>query len=130
VADACADGLLLRASRSPDEELREQALAAAAAGGSGLAVSEPKAQWEIELERQQAAAQAAAATGEGAPAMPRGPAESVLVGQRQATEAETQTPTAPGGPPFKPELPEEQPQADDAPGEPPFEPAEEFHDRV
>ncbi|MGH3443045.1 MAG: 30S ribosomal protein S2, partial [Nitriliruptorales bacterium] len=57
VADACADGLLLRASRTPDEELREQALAAAATTG-GLDVSEPKAEWEIALERQQAAAQA------------------------------------------------------------------------
>jgi small subunit ribosomal protein S2 len=61
IADACADGLLLRASRSPDEELREQAIAAASGTGSGLGVAEPKAQWEIELERQQAAAQAAAA---------------------------------------------------------------------
>ncbi len=60
IADACADGLLLRASRSPDEELRELAVAAAGSG-KGLGVTEPKAQWEIELERQQAAEQAAAA---------------------------------------------------------------------
>ncbi|HEX2029387.1 MAG TPA: 30S ribosomal protein S2, partial [Nitriliruptorales bacterium] len=46
-ADACADGLLLRASRSPDEELREQARRAAASRGSGLDVAEPKAEWEI-----------------------------------------------------------------------------------
>jgi small subunit ribosomal protein S2 len=78
IADACADGLLLRASRSPDEELREQALAAAGTG-SGLGATEPKAQWEIELERKQAAAQAAAAgvapsdsseNGEAAPSEP------------------------------------------------------------
>jgi small subunit ribosomal protein S2 len=63
IADACADGLLLRASRSPDEELRVQAMQAASSAGGGLGVSEPKAAWEIELERQQAAEQAAAATG-------------------------------------------------------------------
>ncbi|MDP9022633.1 MAG: 30S ribosomal protein S2 [Actinomycetota bacterium] len=85
VGDACADGLLLRASRSPDEELREQAMKAAATTGSGLDVAEPKAQWEIELERQQAARLAAAAgvapseqaegaptAGDGEPAAPAG----------------------------------------------------------
>ena len=60
VADACTDGLLLRASRTPDEALREQALAAATAG-SGIEVVEPKAEWEMALERQQAAEQAAVA---------------------------------------------------------------------
>jgi len=65
VADACADGLLLRASRSPDEELRVQAMQAAAASvGGGFEVSEPKAEWEIELERQQAAEQATRAAGD------------------------------------------------------------------
>jgi small subunit ribosomal protein S2 len=71
VADACADGLLLRASRSPDEELRVQAMQAAASAGGGLDVSEPKAEWEIELERQQAAEQATRAAGE-----PSSPASS------------------------------------------------------
>jgi small subunit ribosomal protein S2 len=65
IADACADGLLLRASRSPDEELRVQAMQAAQSAGGGLEVSEPKAEWEIELERQQAAAQATRAGGGG-----------------------------------------------------------------
>jgi len=57
IGDAIADGLLLRASRSPDEALRVQALQAAAADESGapMDASEPKAAWEIELERQQAA---------------------------------------------------------------------------
>jgi len=64
IADACADGLMLRASRSPDEELRVAAMQAASAAGGGLSVSEPKAAWEIELERQQAAEQAATATGD------------------------------------------------------------------
>ncbi len=61
IGDACADGLLLRASRSPDEELRVQAMQAASSEGGGLDASEPKAEWEIELERQQAAEQAAQA---------------------------------------------------------------------
>lgn len=68
VADACADGLMLRASRSPDEELRVAAMEAANAAGSGLDTSEPKAAWEIELERQQAAEQASHAAGDDAPA--------------------------------------------------------------
>jgi small subunit ribosomal protein S2 len=67
VADACADGLLLRASRSPDEELREQALKATESADSGFAAAEPKAEWEIELERQQAAEQATRAAGDDAP---------------------------------------------------------------
>ncbi len=66
IGDACADGLLLRASRSPDEELRVQAMQAASSEGSGLEASEPKAEWEIELERQQAA-EAAAQAGADAP---------------------------------------------------------------
>jgi small subunit ribosomal protein S2 len=71
IADAVADGLLLRASRSPDEELRVQAMQAATAEGGGLGVpSEPKAEWEIELERQQAAAQATKAAEPAASAAP------------------------------------------------------------
>ena len=67
IADACADGLLLRASRSPDEELRAQALQATEAEDTGQ-VAEPKAAWEIELERQRAAEMATKAAGEPAPA--------------------------------------------------------------
>ncbi len=72
IADAVADGLLLRASRSPDEELRVQALQAAQSAGGGLGASEPKAEWEVELERQQAAEQASRAAGE--PTAPSEPA--------------------------------------------------------
>lgn len=77
IADAVADGLMLRASRSPDEDLQIAAMEAASAEGSGLDTSEPKAAWELELERQQAAEQASAATGEevGAPAAEEAPAE-------------------------------------------------------
>ncbi len=59
IADAVADGLVRRASRSADDELRAQAEAAAApaAGEAG----EPKAAWELELERQKAAEQASRA---------------------------------------------------------------------
>ena len=64
IADAVADGLMLRASRSPDEDLQIAAMEAASAQGSGLDTSEPKAAWELELERQQAAEQASAATGD------------------------------------------------------------------
>ncbi len=64
IADACADGLLLRASRSPDEELRAQALQASQMEETGGEAAEPKAAWEIELERQQAAEKATKAAGE------------------------------------------------------------------
>ena len=59
IADAVADGLVRRASRTADDELRAQAEAAAApaAGEAG----EPKAAWELELERQKAAEQASRA---------------------------------------------------------------------
>jgi small subunit ribosomal protein S2 len=89
IADACADGLLLRASRSPDEELRVQAMQAAASAGGGLDVSEPKAEWEIELERQQAAEQATRAAGEPSPspasaAPPPAPADAAGGGDAEA----------------------------------------------
>ncbi len=67
IGDAIADGLMLRASRSPDEELRQQALQATESEGTGTDASEPKAEWELELERQQAAEQATRAAGEPAP---------------------------------------------------------------
>lgn len=60
IADACADGLMLRASRTADDELREQAEAASATGDAADS-SEPKAAWELELERQKAAEQASRA---------------------------------------------------------------------
>jgi small subunit ribosomal protein S2 len=60
IADACADGLMLRASRTADDELRVQAEAASATGADADA-SEPKAAWELELERQKAAEQASRA---------------------------------------------------------------------
>jgi small subunit ribosomal protein S2 len=62
IADACADGLMLRASRTADDELRVQAEAASATGSDADA-SEPKAAWELELERQKAAEQAFACCG-------------------------------------------------------------------
>jgi len=58
IADACADGLMARASRSADDELRVQA---EAASGTDPEASEPKAAWELELERQKAAEQASRA---------------------------------------------------------------------
>ncbi|MDX1511239.1 MAG: 30S ribosomal protein S2, partial [Nitriliruptorales bacterium] len=87
IADAVADGLRLRASRSPDEELRVQAEKAAAASEATTpgAAAEPKAAWEIELERQQAAEQAAQA---GAPTETPAPA-----GQPVDDQAPTPEPT-------------------------------------
>jgi small subunit ribosomal protein S2 len=61
IADACADGLMLRASRTADDELRVQA-EAATAGSLDPDASEPKAAWELELERQKAAEQASRAS--------------------------------------------------------------------
>jgi small subunit ribosomal protein S2 len=58
IADACADGLMARASRTADDELRVQA---EAASGTDPEASEPKAAWELELERQKAAEQASRA---------------------------------------------------------------------
>ncbi len=98
IADAVADGLLLRASRSPDDELRAQAAQAAASESSGLAgASEPKAEWEIELERQQAAQQAAHASGSDAvpaeePAAAEPAPEAEQPAGEQAPEAEQAEP--------------------------------------
>ena len=91
IADAVADGLMLRASRSPDEDLQIAAMEAASAEGSGLDTSEPKAAWELELERQQAAEQASAATGEevGSPAAEEAPAEEAAPAEDAADEAAT-----------------------------------------
>jgi len=78
IADACADGLMLRASRTADDELRVQAEAASATGADADA-SEPKAAWELELERQKAAEQAsrAAASDSAAPVAPE-PADELV----------------------------------------------------
>ena len=118
IADACADGLLLRASRSPDEELREQALKATESADSGIAAAEPKAEWEIELERQQAAEQATRAAGDEAPAAAP-PAEPA------APPAEPAAPPAePAAPPAEPAAPPAEPAAPPAePAAPPAEPA-------
>jgi small subunit ribosomal protein S2 len=120
IADACADGLLLRASRSPDEELRVQAMQAAASAGGGLDVSEPKAEWEIELERQQAAEQATRAAGEpggASAAPPPAPAEEAPAAPAPAEEA-------PAAPAPAEEAPAAPAPAEEAPAAPaPDEPA-------
>jgi small subunit ribosomal protein S2 len=112
IADACADGLLLRASRSPDEELRVQAMQAAASAGGGLDVSEPKAEWEIELERQQAAEQATRAAGE-----PSSPASS---SPPPASDAATAAPPAPAEAPAEEAAPADEaaPAEEAAPADP------------
>ncbi|MEX0953492.1 MAG: 30S ribosomal protein S2 [Nitriliruptoraceae bacterium] len=86
IADACADGLLLRASRSPDDELRAQALQASQGEESGAQAAEPKAAWELELERQQAAEKATRAAGE--PAAEPAPAEAPAAAPAEEPAAE------------------------------------------
>jgi small subunit ribosomal protein S2 len=66
VADACAEGHQIRASRSEDDVVAEQAAALAAAAERGPKVeagpdTEPLAEWEIALQREEAARQAAQA---------------------------------------------------------------------
>ncbi len=89
IADACADGLLLRASRSPDDELRQQALQASQVEESGAQAAEPKAAWELELERQQAAEKATRAAGEPAPdaAPAEAPVDATPADEPAATDA-------------------------------------------
>jgi small subunit ribosomal protein S2 len=67
IADACAEGYHLMASRSRDDVVAEQAAAAAAAAEVEAAParrpdSEPLAEWEIALQQEEAARQAAQAT--------------------------------------------------------------------
>jgi small subunit ribosomal protein S2 len=78
VADACAEGHRIRASRTEDDVVAEQAAALAAAAASGRsetgAEAEPLAEWEIALQREEAARRAAQA-GAGAEAAPEPAAE-------------------------------------------------------
>jgi small subunit ribosomal protein S2 len=69
IADACAEGYQLMASRSRDEVVAEQAAAVAAAAETPATATrdsnEPLAEWEIALQQEEAARQAAQATGTG-----------------------------------------------------------------
>jgi small subunit ribosomal protein S2 len=118
IADACADGLLLRASRSPDEELREQALKATESADSGMAAAEPKAEWEIELERQQAAEQATRAAGDEPSPAAAPPPEPVAAPPAEPAAAPAEPATAPSEPAAEPLAPPAEPVA-----APPAEPA-------
>jgi small subunit ribosomal protein S2 len=117
IADACADGLLLRASRSPDEELREQALKATESADSGQAASEPKAEWEIELERQQAAEQATRAAGDDAPPTmtppPAAPAPEPAPAAAAPAPTAEPAPAAPEAAPAPSEAAAAEPEAND-----------------
>ncbi len=117
IADAVADGLLLRASRSPDEELRVQAMQAASSAGGGLEVSEPKAEWEMELERQQAAEQAAHAAPVETPAADTAEAPAT---DSEATDSEATDTAAPEAPATEPAASDAEPAApaeDETPAE-------------
>ena len=72
VADACAEGYTVRASRTSDDVVAEQAAAVAAAteGQKAVPAAEPLAEWEIALQQEEAAAAAAqAGAGRAAPAV-------------------------------------------------------------
>ena len=94
IGDAVADGLMLRASRSPDDELRVQALQATQSDASPTAgAAEPKAEWEIELERQQAAEMAERAAGtESDDASSAAPPESAPAPERDDAPAGSDSP--------------------------------------
>jgi len=69
IADACAEGYQMRASRSTDDVVAEQAAAVAAPVASPTApAAEPLAEWEIALQQEEAARQAAQAAALGVPA--------------------------------------------------------------
>ena len=71
IADACAEGYQMRASRSTDDVVAEQAAAVAAPVASPTApAAEPLAEWEIALQQEEAARQAAQAAALGVPAEP------------------------------------------------------------
>src|SRR5687767_4582635 len=55
IADACAEGYQMRASRSSDDVVAEQAAAVAAPVASPTApAAEPLAEWEIALQQEEA----------------------------------------------------------------------------
>ena len=87
IADACADGLMLRASRSPDDELRVQAQEATESAASTGGAAEPKAEWEIELERQKAAEQATRAAVNPGVGIDAAPADDATEVEPSAAEA-------------------------------------------
>jgi small subunit ribosomal protein S2 len=96
IADACAEGYQLMASRSRDDVVAEQAAAAAAAADASAPVTtnaagEPLAEWEIALQQEEAARQAAQATASGdeAPA-----AEATPAPEEQAPAAAEPQPAA------------------------------------
>ena len=107
IADACAEGYQLMASRSRDDVVAEQAAAAAAAAEAEVVAAkpddEPLAEWEIALQQEEAARQAAQATSDDAP----------------QTAASTAQPESNGEAPAQPSAPVAQDTADPAAAEEP-----------
>jgi small subunit ribosomal protein S2 len=106
IADACAEGYQLMASRSRDDVVAEQAAAAAAAAETETVVTrgdnEPLAEWEIALQQEEAARQAAqAASADEQP-------------QTAATTAQAESNGEMPRPAAEPAASGEQPPADDA----------------
>ncbi len=116
IADACAEGYQLMASRSRDEVVAEQAAAVAAVAGTPVQAteeaSEPLAEWEIALQQEEAARQAAQAAAPGDDAA----ADDAATDEAAAGEAADPQPAPP--------VPTD-PQTQPAPGQ---EPQAERHD--
>jgi small subunit ribosomal protein S2 len=92
IADACAEGYQMRASRSTDDVVAEQAAAVAAPVASPTApAAEPLAEWEIALQQEEAARQAAQAAALGVPA----PAEEAVTEAAAEPAAEAAAEPAP-----------------------------------
>jgi small subunit ribosomal protein S2 len=89
IADAVAEGHQLRASRSTEDVVAEQAAAVEAAGTTAAAAvpaAEPLAEWEIALQQEEAARQAAQASALGVPTAADAGQAAEPVAEESATE--------------------------------------------
>jgi len=100
IADACAEGYQLMASRSRDEVVAEQAAAVAAAAETPTAATtdanEPLAEWEIALQQEEAARQAAQAAATDAPSAATDDAPSAATDEAPAEPVEPEASTDAG----------------------------------
>ncbi|HSK98500.1 MAG TPA: 30S ribosomal protein S2, partial [Euzebyales bacterium] len=136
IADACAEGYQLLASRSRDDVVAEQAAAAAAQAEAVAAKesnAEPLAEWEIALQQEEAARQAAQAASVDeqpqsaattAQSEPTAPPQAQDQAPEQAPERAPQASAAPEqAPEAQDQAPEQAPQASAAPEQAPEAPA-------
>jgi small subunit ribosomal protein S2 len=115
IADACAEGYQLMASRSRDDVVAEQAAAVAATAGTPVTAaketSEPLAEWEIALQQEEAArqaAQAAASTDTAAAGADTAAAGTDTAAADAATVEATPTPASEAAPTVAPDAAGEQ----------------------